>query len=168
MTDGGAATTFTSITRFIFVRVPYLIGGTLIFIAIAINFANVIGRYVFFTAIYWAEEVLVFMIIWGVFLSAASIAYQGANIRMDLFSSLIRSPFKEIVGGLTALMLAGAAIFVMFQSYRVISLHAMNDTTSITSDIPLTIPNSALFVGFGLVALATLIRVRAYIVDQFD
>ena len=36
-----------SLARLLFVRIPYLIGGALLLAAIAINMANVIGRYVF-------------------------------------------------------------------------------------------------------------------------
>ena len=47
-----------------------LITGMIFLAAVLINIANVIGRYVFSYPIFWAEEVLVFMVIWAVFLSA--------------------------------------------------------------------------------------------------
>ena len=43
----------------VFIRIPYVLTGTLLLVAIAINFANVIARYFFFQALYWAEEVLI-------------------------------------------------------------------------------------------------------------
>ena len=48
----------------IFVRIPHFLAGVLFFIAMLINIANVIGRYVFSAPVFWAEEVLVFIIVW--------------------------------------------------------------------------------------------------------
>ena len=157
-----------SMAEIIFVRVPYILGGVLIFIAIAINFANVVGRYLFFTAVYWAEEVLVFLMIWGVFVVAVSITFQGAHIRMDLFSASMRSPMKEIMGVFTALLMFGCTAFVAFQSYRVVSLYAVAGSSSITANIPLTIPHSALMVGFTAIAVVALWRLPAYLSDRFE
>ena len=152
----------------IFVKVPYTLGGILIFVAIAINFTNVVGRYLFSTAVYWAEEVLVFLIIWGVFLAGIAMVYQGSHIRMDLLSATMRSPIKEIVGGLTALLLFVCTGFVAVQSYRVVYLYAFNGGVTITAGVPLTIPHSALLVGFALMALVAVLRLPAYLSGKFE
>ena len=41
-------------------------------VGVAISFANVIARYVFGYALFWAEETLVFLAIWGVFIGVAA------------------------------------------------------------------------------------------------
>ena len=59
--DADSAPPKTSpIADLIFVRIPYVVTGTLLCAAIAINFANVVARYFFFEALYWAEEVLIY------------------------------------------------------------------------------------------------------------
>ena len=76
----------------LFIRVPYAVTGTLFLIAIGINIANVIGRYVFAQPIFWAEEVLVFIIVWSIFLAATTIVYRGEHLNMDLFYAAMRLP----------------------------------------------------------------------------
>ena len=151
----------------IFVRIPYLLTGVLLCAAIAINFANVIARYFFFEALFWAEEVLIYMILWGVVLAAVTIAYQGLHIRMDLFSTMFRSPIKEIVGALTALLMICATVYVVIQSWQVVGLYWRSGEVSISASVPLTIPHIAVPIGFGLTALAVVVRLRSYITGRF-
>jgi TRAP-type transport system small permease protein len=152
----------------VFVRIPHILTGTLFFIAVAINFANVIARYFFLEAIYWAEDVLVYLMVWGVMLAAASITYQGLHIKMDLFSASFRSPFKEIVNGFIAAFMILATIYVIIQSYAVVSLYVHSGEVGITAGIPLVIPHSAIPVGFALMALAVAVRLRSYITGRFE
>ena len=151
-----------------FVRLPYLITGTLFLAAIAINFANVIGRFVFFAPIFWAEEVLVFLIIWSVFLAAASIVYRGEHINMDLFYSGMAWPLKRVVNvAILVLLIAGCAL-VSYQSWKVLSLMRATQVTSVAAGIPMVIPHAAIAVGFGLMILAAVVRWRAYLSGSFD
>jgi len=167
--EAAAAAPETSpIADLIFVRVPYVVTGTLLLIAIAINFANVIARYFFLEALYWAEEVLIYMTLWGVILACATITYQGLHIKMDLFSTMLPSPYKEIVGGLTALLIICASVYVVIQSYQVVRLFWRSGEVSITAEIPLTIPHVAVPIAFGLMALAVVIRLRSYITGRFE
>ena len=152
----------------IFVHIPYVLTGTLLCAAIAINFANVIARYFFFQALYWAEEVLIFMVLWGVILSVATITYQGLHIRMDLFSTRLRPPVKQIVGGLTAMLMIAASVYLVIQSCQVVALFWRSGELSITAGIPLIIPHLAMPVGFVLVVLAVLVRLRSYVTGRFE
>jgi TRAP-type C4-dicarboxylate transport system permease small subunit len=152
----------------VFIRIPNVIIGTLLFLAIGINLANVIGRYGFGGAVFWAEEVMIYMVIWSVFLGAVAITYCGEHINMDLFSSRFRGVWRVLLNTLiTALFLLGSA-FVVFQSYRVVSLHFRGGTVSVAAGVPMYIPHSALLIGFGLMILAVLFRLRAYLTGRFN
>ncbi len=55
--------------------------GSLIFLGVLINFANVVGRYVFLKPIIWAEEILVFIMVWCVMLGAPRpLPFSGARV----------------------------------------------------------------------------------------
>ena len=156
------------IADFVFVRVPYALTGILFFVAIAINFANVVARYFFFEALYWAEEVLIYMVLWGVLMAAITITYQGLHIRMDLFSGMLRSPVKEIIGALTAAAMICASVYVVLQSIEVVKLFWRSGEVSISADVPLVIPHIAVPIAFGLMAVAVAIRLRSYITGRFE
>ena len=76
MTDEPKPSKSKQIEELVFIKMPHVAGGILFLIAAALNITNVIARYVFSNPIFWAEEILIFIIIWGVFLVAGSITYQ--------------------------------------------------------------------------------------------
>lgn len=154
--------------RILFVRLPYLITGALLLVATAINFANVIGRYLFGAPIFWAEEILVFIVIWSVFVAVPSIAYRGDHVRMDLFSARFPPAWARLVNGAVAGLFVACALFVVVQSSRVVALHLRTGAVSVAAGVPLAIPHAALLVGFALTGLAVLVRVRAYVNGEFD
>jgi TRAP-type C4-dicarboxylate transport system permease small subunit len=153
--------------QFCFVRLPYLITGTLFLGAIAVNIANVIGRYIFSAPIFWAEEVLVFIIVWSVFLAAATITYRGEHINMDLFYAKFPVMWKWIVNTVIAAAFIVATSIVTVQSYKVVELYVRTGDKSVAADVPLIIPHAAILVGFALMLVAVVIRLPSYIKGDF-
>jgi TRAP-type C4-dicarboxylate transport system permease small subunit len=157
-----------SLARFILVKIPHVICGVLLLAAIAINVANVIGRYVFSRPVDWAEEVLIYLIVWGVFISLGSITYQGIHLRMDLLVMRVRGWFKTFLGGLTAALMIGCSVFMLFQTFTILKFYLGSGETSMGAKIPLIYPHTALFVGFAGLAAAVIIRLRCYLTGKFD
>jgi len=153
--------------RFAFVTLPRWILGTLMLVGVAINFANVVGRYVFGHAFFWAEETMVFLTIWGVFLGMAAITYNGDHLNMDLFSTAIRGPWRKALNGFVAAVLVACCLFVVVQSYQVVTLFAQAGQISVSAGIPKAIPHAALLAGFALAALAVVVRIRSYLTGKF-
>ena len=82
--------------RWIFDSVPRFAIGTALLVGVAINFVNVITRHFFGFALFWAEEIMVFGIIWSTAVAAIAITFNGEHLRMDLFSSRLPSPWREM------------------------------------------------------------------------
>src|SRR6202163_421184 len=53
-------------------------------VAVALNSANIVGRYVFFSPIASAEEIMLFLIVGTVFLGNAIVGFEGKQLRMDI------------------------------------------------------------------------------------
>jgi TRAP-type C4-dicarboxylate transport system permease small subunit len=134
---------------------------------VALNFANVFGRYVLGSPIFWAEEVMVMITIWGVFLGMIAIAWNGEHLTMDLFSSRLQGGARRALNLLTAGTLVVVCGFVALQSWRIVSMFVATEAVSVGAEIPKAIPHSALLVGFGLTALAVVVRIRAYASGRF-
>lgn len=134
---------------------------------VAINFANVVGRYLFGRPLFWAEETMVFITIWGVFVGIAAIAYNGDHLNMDLFSQAIRGRWRIALNAAVAGTLLGCCIFVAAQSFQVVMLFAHAGQVSVAAGIPKAIPHAALAVGFVLTAAAVLVRIRSYLAGKF-
>jgi len=153
--------------RFAFVTLPGWILGALMLTGIAINFANVVSRYLFGHALFWAEEVMVFITIWGVFVGMAAIAYNGDHLRMDLFTARLRGPWRLALNGFMTLALLACCAFALTQSFRVVALFVQTGSVSVSAGVPKAIPHAALAVGFALTILAVVVRIRSYFTGKF-
>ncbi|MGC2642464.1 MAG: hypothetical protein WA406_12265, partial [Pseudolabrys sp.] len=63
MSDDHRESRFKSVEEFVFIKAPYVAAGILFLLAAAINVINVIARYVFSDPVFWAEEILIFIVI---------------------------------------------------------------------------------------------------------
>jgi len=149
--------------RFLFVTLARGVMGILMLAGVAICFSNVVARYLFGYALFWAEEVMVFLVIWGVFIGAAAAAYDRAHLNMDLFSYSFKGNVLAFLNGLLVAVLLASCVFMIVQSWQVVTLFYQGGVTSVSAGVPKWIAHSALPVGFALMALAVLARLPAYL-----
>src|SRR5688572_15015154 len=64
-------------------RICMALSGIMLVAIVVINAANVFARYVLFSALSWAEECMVLLMIGSVFLGAISVTWEQAHIRID-------------------------------------------------------------------------------------
>lgn len=156
------------VSKTVFDVIPHIVTGMLLLIGVAINFANVVGRYMFAYAIPWAEEVLVFLMLWMVFVAAIVIAFRGSHINMDLFYVKFPKRMQIVVNAAIAISFVICCSFVAIQSLKVVRLHFMNGSVSFGSGLPTWIPALAIFTGMAFTAVAVLVRFKNYLTGKFD
>ena len=145
---------FDTASRLILRDIPRMAIGLILLLAIAINFANIVGRYVFLAPLPWAEEVLSFLVIWGVALGASAVTYDRRHLVMDLFSSTFPPRVQAALDVATTLAIVGFCGFACIQAWHIVDIMAHKGQVSFTASIPMTIPYLAFVVGFGLITLA--------------
>src|SRR5438046_2981321 len=74
-----------------------MLAGALLILSVALNFANVIGRYFFSASIYWAEEVMLFLMVGCVFLGNGVVAWSGRQIRMDVVVGMMPKKARQML-----------------------------------------------------------------------
>lgn len=126
--------------------------------SVALNFANIVGRYFFSVSIPWAEEIMLFLMVGCVFTGCCAVAWQSRHIRMDMLISMLPRKLHDFFNLLSELVLIGAAVVVTVFSYPVISQLAAFDERSEAANFPLVIPQSMVPIGYGLMALLIIIR----------
>lgn len=146
-----------TLARLILRDIPRAAIGAIVLVAIAINFVNIVGRYVFLTPLPWAEEVLSFLIIWGVFLGAIAACYDNRHLVMDLFIGAFPTPVRRVIEVLILTCLVVFCLYVCAQAWTIVTLMANLGKVSVTAGIPMTVPYMAFVVGFGLMAVAALV-----------
>ncbi|MEX0730747.1 MAG: TRAP transporter small permease [Aquisalimonadaceae bacterium] len=129
-------------------------------VSVALNGANIMGRYLFGSPIFWAEEVMVYLTIWGVFIGMIAVAYKGEHLSMDLFSAGLRGKPRIALHVVITAVLAICCLFTAAQSWTVVRLFFDTGAVSASSKVPLVIPHSALLIGFTLISCAAVIGMR--------
>jgi len=150
--------TLDTALRLVLRDIPRMAIGLILLAAIAINFANIVGRYVFLAPLPWAEEVLSFLVIWGVALGASAVTYERRHLAMDLLSDTFSPRLRQVLEMATLIVMIGLCGFSCIQAWNIVAIMARNGQVSITAGIPMTIPYFSFVVGFGLIAVAAIIE----------
>ncbi|MFZ0722178.1 MAG: TRAP transporter small permease [Xanthobacteraceae bacterium] len=126
--------------------------------SVAINFANIIGRYFFSISIPWAEEIMLFLMVGCVFTGCCAVAWEGRQIRMDVVVNMLPPKLRELVNVFSELVLITTAIAVTVFAWPVISDLAAFDERSQAANFPLVIPQAMVPIGYTLMGLLVAIR----------
>ena len=104
------------------------------------------------------DEVEVYLLIWIAFLNAAVVSWRREHLRMDLIVKALPEPLQRTIYMFEAIVLLMVTSFVGYYSFlyvqRIFRLGAVSDMAR----LPTWIAHSAVFVGFGLIALIALYR----------
>ena len=138
-----------------------IISAIFLLIAVALNFANIIGRYVFFSPIASAEEVMLFLFVGTVFLGNSVVGWEGKQIRMDIFLHALPPPWRRRLDVFADIAVIAVSLTLIVVGWPVIQMLAEFDQRSQAADIPLVIPQALIPIGLGLNAVLVLARLIA-------
>jgi TRAP-type C4-dicarboxylate transport system permease small subunit len=126
--------------------------------SVAINFANIIGRYFFSISIPWAEEIMLFLMVGCVFTGCCAVAWEGRQIRMDVVVNALPPKLRALVNAFSELVLIATAIAVAVFAWPVIKDLAAFDERSQAANFPLVVPQAMVPIGYTLMAFLVAIR----------
>jgi TRAP-type C4-dicarboxylate transport system permease small subunit len=135
-----------------------IIASVLLILSVALNFTNVVGRYVFSHSIYWAEEVMVFLMVGCVFLGNGVVAWSGRQIRMDVIISMLPARVHAALNLFSELLFIATAALIAFFSWPVIRDLWAFDQRSQSAEVPLVYPQALVPIGLLLMILLVVIR----------
>jgi TRAP-type C4-dicarboxylate transport system permease small subunit len=136
-----------------------LLAAVLLICSVAINFANVIGRYFFGASIPWAEEAMLFLMVGCVFLGNGAVVWSGRQIRMDLVVMMLPPPLRQAVELFSNVVFIATAVAIVVFAWPVIKDLAAFDQRSEAADFPLYIPQAMIPVGLSIMAFLVAIRI---------
>jgi TRAP-type C4-dicarboxylate transport system permease small subunit len=140
------------------VSVLRVVAGVLLVASIALNFANVIGRYFFNASIFWAEEIMLFLMVGCVFLGNGVVAWSGRQIRMDVIVGMMPEKIRDALNLLAELVFIGTALLIVSFSMPVIRDLYNFDQRSQSAEVPLYIPQSLIPIGLSIMAFLVVVR----------
>lgn len=126
--------------------------------SVAINFANIVARYVFNSSFTWAIEIILFLMVGAVFTGCCAVAWENRHIRMDVLLRILPPKLAALLGLVADLVLIAAAVLVAVFAYPVIRDLAAFDERSAAANVPLVIPQALVPIGYGLMAILVAVR----------
>jgi TRAP-type C4-dicarboxylate transport system permease small subunit len=126
---------------------------------VAINGANVVARYFFGRAFSWAEELMLFLMILGVFSGAVAVTWRNLHIRIDTLVERLPPPIRRWIVVIASLASIGILAVVTVASFRLVSLLQSMDQRSDALNAPSWMPQSFVTIGLGMMALMMLARI---------
>lgn len=117
-------------------------------------FTNVILRYFFQSAIFWAEEALRYLIVWITFIGAATCVKEGAHISLDTILTIMPGKAKYWFGIISNLIcLIFSFILFKFSLSFVWQVKTAQQVSSTIGGLPMYIVYSCMPVGLFLIAV---------------
>lgn len=116
-------------------------------------FANVVGRYVFSSAIIGAEELVRYQIVWLVFIGSSVAARKGIHIGIDAFLKMSPAPVARIISLIAlTLCVVFCAVLCVYGVELVMATYSFGQRSSALR-LPFWLAMLAIPVGAGLMTL---------------
>ena len=141
-----------------FVAVLRVVAGVLLVASVALNFVNVIARYFFNASIFWAEEIMLFLMVGCVFLGNGAVAWSGRQLRMDVIVGMMPPPIRKLLTLLSELVMIAVCVTLVVFSWPVIRDLTLFNQRSQSADIPMVIPQVMVPIGLAIMALLVVLR----------
>ena len=133
--------------------------GLALIAAVAFNFVNVVGRYIFGRTFIAADEVQIFIMVYIAFLGAAVATWRRLHLRMDVLVHLLPRRVQVALAATELVLVLVLAAFVLYVSSGYVAQMAGLDARSQNAGIPKWIPHSAIVMGFGLIAVLAVLQI---------
>jgi TRAP-type C4-dicarboxylate transport system permease small subunit len=128
---------------------------------VAINGANVVARYFFGSPFSWAEELMLFLMILGVFSGAIAVTWRNLHIRIDTIVDRLAPATRRVVQVLASLASIAVIGVVMVASFRLVSQLQSMEQRSDALNAPSWIPQSFVTIGLGMMAVMMAVKLVA-------
>ena len=132
--------------------------AVLMLIAVTLNAANIVGRYVFFRPIASAEEIMLFLLVGTVFLGNAMVGFEGKQLRMDVILHALPPALHRAFDVAADLTMIAVCVILIVIGWPAVRMLAEFDQRSTAADIPMVIPQALVPIGLGLNALLVGVR----------
>ncbi len=135
-----------------------VLAGLLLIASVLLNFSNVVARYFFSASIFWAEEVMLYLMVACVFLGNGVVAWSGRQLRMDVIVRMMPKPIERALALMSELVLIAVAVLISIFAWPVIRNLWEFDQRSQSADVPMVIPQAMVPIGLSIMALLVAVR----------
>jgi C4-dicarboxylate transporter DctQ subunit len=150
-------------------RIERTLVGVLGALAMIIGLVQVLGRYFFpASAISWAEEVIVYLVVWAVMIVSSQLVRTDGHVRPDLVLRLVPPGGQRWMEAINCVVALAFCWGMIRYGWQIVDTSLLLDERSSTSlAFPMWVYYSALPAGGVLMAVRYVIRLHGYLF-RFD
>ena len=127
-------------------------------VIVLLNALNIVLRYFFFAALSWAEEAMLYLMIFGVYAAGISIAWQHAHIRIDAVLNAAPARWRRTLDVVSTLLLTAILAPVVVASHRVVNLLYEFEQRSDALHLPMWIPQGIIPASLAMIIVMSVVR----------
>ena len=140
-------------------RAEVLVAGLLALLALAAAFFQVVTRYFFNWAPEWAEESVLYLVIWAVFIIASKLVREDHHVGADFVVQRLPLRVQRAVAIVTSILALAFCIFVVVYGTYIVSVAlGLDERSSTRMRFPMWIAYLSVPVGCTLVSLSYIYR----------
>lgn len=138
--------------------------GILGALALAVGAYQIFGRYIDpHLAITWGDEVIVYLVVWGVFIASSQLVRTDGHVRPDLVLRVLPSGWQRVVEIFNCLVALAFCAGLVWLGFRIaFSAWTFDDRSSTGISFPMWIYYAALPTGGGLMSVRYVIRLYRF------
>ena len=146
-------------------RIEQMLVGLLGACALIVAMVQIIGRYVSPDhAIGWAEEVIVYLMIWAIMITSSQLVRSDGHVRPDLVLRVLRPPVQRILESFNCLVALVFCAGMVWYGWQIVDTSMMLDERSATGlEFPMWIYYLALPTGGALMFVRYVIRLIRFL-----
>lgn len=127
---------------------------------VALNVANIIGRFVFLAPIMWAEEVMMYLLTLSVFAALSAVTLSDRQIRMELIVGRLPPRAQNVTSSIALIVLIGVSLYITASTAPLVVRFYHYGQLSDAAQIPIAVPQAIIPAGFLIAAVAALVRLK--------
>ncbi|MGR7995106.1 MULTISPECIES: TRAP transporter small permease [unclassified Xanthobacter] len=138
------------------------LGAVALLCIVLICGVNVVGRYVFSHAFSWAEEAMIYLMVFVIFSSSAAVTWRGVHMHLDMLVKRLPAQLRAAVATFITFFSVTLLLVLAWNSFFVVSKLFRFNQRSDALELPMWIPQSFLMVGVILIAVMMVLRLVVF------
>lgn len=137
----------------IYNQIERAILGLILIVLIVMGFVSVICRFVLRIPLAWAEEFMLFCMVWVAYLGASAAANERKHVRVGLFVGFLPKPAQKVVSLIADILWMACALFLIYLGYIVTSGYIVHKAVSLGGGYPYWIASISIPIGMILMTI---------------
>lgn len=152
----------------IYNQIERAILGLILIVLIIMGFVSVVCRFILQVPLAWAEEFMLFCMVWIAYLGASAAANERKHVRVGLFVGFMPKPVQKVLSLTADVLWIVCALFLIYLGYIVTSGYIAHKAVSLGGGYPYWIASVSIPIGMILMTLRVVLAMADTLQGKSD